>query len=38
MKRRRELDDIALMAAIAVATLIGIVLGCWLGDVLGLVF
>lgn len=35
---KRELDDLTVMAGIAIAALIGIALGCWLGDVFGFLF
>lgn len=36
--RKRELDELTILTLFAVAALIGIVLGCWLGDLLGFVF
>ena len=34
----KTVDDLTAVAAVAVAALVGIALGCWLGDALGLIF
>lgn len=38
MNEKRTPDELTILAVFAVVALLGIVLGIWLGDVLGLVF
>lgn len=38
VRGKRELDDLTVLLLVAVAAAVGIVIGCWLGDELGLIF